>query len=417
MRGDPQNVDISDENINNFLDFTNAIYLLQFTGGEPFLALDKIEYLLDECKKRNIVILGVSFVTNGTIINDRVVHIVKAWGDYISHWLTEKERITIKDRVMVGVSTDEYHGNHIITQLRFQRCKDALSPYATVFEALGGNIPFAMGRAREIEYAIPNTDTIHKVCYKIGNKCNIDTCTESYLSKTFGKNQVIVCCGVTLDVNGNFPARPQYEWDCFSDNPFICNVKDIHNSADFLGAIDDFNEKYPDCKHVPTDEATQHKHAEIIKSHPYKNEALIRSLTPEAVAWLDKNYNLSDEQLAAINKIYSAYNNRGLTSDFFVRSAKSEIERSRIYEETPAILNITSEEFLTQMDNNPTIKRLKSAMNITAKQAQDKPKDHQRKKKANHAKFAYLFAVNEYIKNSEYTQKMKDFSKRIKGSQ
>ena len=55
MRGDAQNVDLSENAIDNLLNQTLAFGDILFTGGEPLMALDKIEYIIDGMIKRKIL--------------------------------------------------------------------------------------------------------------------------------------------------------------------------------------------------------------------------------------------------------------------------------------------------------------------------------------------------------------------------
>lgn len=47
MRGEAENTTITKEMIDNFFDNVDGILTLNFTGGEPLLALDEIEYAID----------------------------------------------------------------------------------------------------------------------------------------------------------------------------------------------------------------------------------------------------------------------------------------------------------------------------------------------------------------------------------
>ncbi len=75
VKGAAQNITITKSIINKVLDsvgFCKSIYL---TGGEPFLEIDIIEYLVDKIIEKNITVLSFSCVTNGTILNNRIVNL------------------------------------------------------------------------------------------------------------------------------------------------------------------------------------------------------------------------------------------------------------------------------------------------------------------------------------------------------
>lgn len=71
VRGDAQDVTITPEIIDKLLDQIDAVVSLDLTGGEPFLHPEMVEYLFDGIIKRDISILTVGTVTNGTVCDKR----------------------------------------------------------------------------------------------------------------------------------------------------------------------------------------------------------------------------------------------------------------------------------------------------------------------------------------------------------
>ena len=65
LRGKSQNKDISLDIIQKLFDYTEGINSLTITGGEPSIAIDKIDMLIDEITKRNTPLYNIYCVTNG----------------------------------------------------------------------------------------------------------------------------------------------------------------------------------------------------------------------------------------------------------------------------------------------------------------------------------------------------------------
>ena len=72
---------------------------IMFTGGEPALAIDLIEYTLETCKSLNIRVGNFWMATNGTVTSNRFFSVVREWLEYTC------------DGEMSGlrISLDKYH--------------------------------------------------------------------------------------------------------------------------------------------------------------------------------------------------------------------------------------------------------------------------------------------------------------------
>lgn len=84
-----QDYEISTETIDRLLDFSDKFEQLHFTGGEPTLALNKMEYFLEESKKRNIKIYSLNMTTNGTGFNVEFYNVLDRYKSYIKQCLEE----------------------------------------------------------------------------------------------------------------------------------------------------------------------------------------------------------------------------------------------------------------------------------------------------------------------------------------
>lgn len=74
------------------------IHTLHLTGGEVFLAYEKLKMLLEIAKEKNVSIKQCSFLTNGTIYDERIYSLLD---DFFG------------DNYEVGISDDYYHKDSI----------------------------------------------------------------------------------------------------------------------------------------------------------------------------------------------------------------------------------------------------------------------------------------------------------------
>ena len=77
FRGEQQNIDIDNSYIDELFRKTDIIHSLTITGGEPTLAIDKLEYIIDKLYEYKIPIFEFHLFTNALIFNDRIVSVLK----------------------------------------------------------------------------------------------------------------------------------------------------------------------------------------------------------------------------------------------------------------------------------------------------------------------------------------------------
>lgn len=115
MRGDSQDVNMSKEIIDSILDQCAGIFEVFFTGGEPTLSIDAMDYFLKEVQKRKIPLGKLGFVTNGISITDTLKDFLLRAYDYITTCRTSCEAFrtdaTIAKyyRIGIGISADAFH--------------------------------------------------------------------------------------------------------------------------------------------------------------------------------------------------------------------------------------------------------------------------------------------------------------------
>lgn len=97
IRGDAQKRRIKKDYINSVLGQlrTNGIGTITFSGGEPALAKDLINYTLDMCQYYNVDVLNFWMATNGTVTSPSFFNTIKNWLKYCSDNSISGLRISI----------------------------------------------------------------------------------------------------------------------------------------------------------------------------------------------------------------------------------------------------------------------------------------------------------------------------------
>lgn len=95
LRGEKEIVNMSTETLEHLFENVNQVNFLLLTGGEPFIAINQLEKLVELIKENKILIGETRIITNGTIMSDRLLKVLKA--------LSEITKLNIK------VSVDIFH--------------------------------------------------------------------------------------------------------------------------------------------------------------------------------------------------------------------------------------------------------------------------------------------------------------------
>lgn len=125
LRGDAQNLSMSTAVIDKILDSSAGIKEIFFTGGEPFLEPDLIEYVVDQVIERDFECFGMAVITNGTIMNDNAIRCIKALNKF-AEWSRKKYGDIAKCRI--SISNDHFHDQESSTV-----CMEFYKPYAGEF--------------------------------------------------------------------------------------------------------------------------------------------------------------------------------------------------------------------------------------------------------------------------------------------
>lgn len=207
LRGDAENVDLTDIDVDSMLDQTEAIGRLILTGGEPTMNLRAIQHLVNEIARRGIPLMRVQIITNGLIYEERLVALAKRFSEITrltqvhGYGNTEREPW----RVSIGISFDRYHKSPEICKKHYLRYKNALKGFAEVLQVRHGNAPRNEGRAAALADTIDYTLTEETYLLQQIELLSADhkPMCKFYDSYHLERpDQKIVCCGIYLNAYG-----------------------------------------------------------------------------------------------------------------------------------------------------------------------------------------------------------------------
>lgn len=303
LRGEAENITITKEMIDNYFDNIDGILKLNFTGGEPFLAIDEIEYTIDKIIKDKIRVASLAVITNGTILDKRVADIFNKYNKYLHEnmsYLFEDEKNT---RVKLLISNSEFHENKPEKAFKFYRTlldEDISVDYRIVESGVMDGLVNS-GRAiniPETEYRKTNVPTgQHRIFYiKDSMTSDIKRYKDATGNNIIAEDMVYPC--IQLNANGNVVlSRPCTFIEEDKEENIICNMKEKTNLTE---AIEKWNDihlltrreaylldefyKRPDVpkevvnsveEHVELLELTRKKAVEVLPYLDFRERALL----------------------------------------------------------------------------------------------------------------------------------------------
>lgn len=114
VRGEAQNIDISEEIIDKLFDQINDCSIIMLLGGEPLLVPEKITYIINKIMDEKIHIKHFSFITNGTLLNNETIKVLEALNDlneYCCQLYYHLFGENTLSYIGIGISKDVYHDN------------------------------------------------------------------------------------------------------------------------------------------------------------------------------------------------------------------------------------------------------------------------------------------------------------------
>lgn len=240
LRGETQNTTITKEIIDNYFDNIGSIETLNFTGGEPLLAIDEIEYTIDKIIKDKINVIGLAIITNGTILDKRLADIFNRYNKYLhenAEYLFEDEN---KPRIELLISNSEFHNNQPEKAVEFYKSlfdEGVSVGYRRIESGVMDGLVNS-GRAvniSESEYKKTDVPTgQHRIFYvQDGSPEDIKKYMEKTGNNVFGKEQIHPC--IQLNANGNVViSRPCTFVEEDKKENIICNMSTEVNLSEAI---------------------------------------------------------------------------------------------------------------------------------------------------------------------------------------
>lgn len=110
MRGDCTNKVISDEVIEGIIQSVDMIDNLYICGGEPTLAIDRLEKLTSRIIDDKKLVCQFSITINGTNYSDELIRLCKEISQYIDSF----QKIDKNNKKMINISYDVFHKQELI---------------------------------------------------------------------------------------------------------------------------------------------------------------------------------------------------------------------------------------------------------------------------------------------------------------
>lgn len=234
FRGEAENMVIDNKYIDCLFGQTDMIGGLFFTGGEPTLAVDKMEYILEKLHQYAIPLFQFEFVTNGFIYSEKLIDVIKKYSELVTlcrETIYGKETFPHYYNVIIGISFDQFHSNRKIVEENFIKYENALSGIAQVKKIGVGNLWRKEGRAKELKKGIKNLDMEQHLIKRIElvDKDHKPMCPQWKSYQLLTPDQIIVVCDMYLSAKGNLLTESlgMHEYSFVDDQQHIvCNVAD-----------------------------------------------------------------------------------------------------------------------------------------------------------------------------------------------
>lgn len=245
-RGEAQDLDMSKEAVDAFLNQTAAIRILEFTGGEPTLNTEIMEYWISEMRRRNIPLGGIIVFTNGVEFSEKVKQFYKNAYEYIDYCrknkqiFTETRTLARVRPILVQVSSDSFHGKDI--EKNFDAYKELLSAWDGCYTYHYAALPHAVGRAKNIASIASQQSTYSTIPVVDADSPSI-CCTEMETVNLLAYGDAYIPCTIVMDTYGKiFPKEEQLHEYEYSDNR-MSGIATLGNGEypNLLDAIKQFN--------------------------------------------------------------------------------------------------------------------------------------------------------------------------------
>lgn len=251
MRGEAQNIDMSYDTIDNILDQVCAIDKLQVTGGEPFIAKDKILYLYEQIMKRKIIVLETQIVTNGMMIDEDISEMFKRFNNYLKDWYESitNEKFSedfIKKHIQICISSDKYHDND--SENLFDKVDALLGKYCIVTLYNRGNQVKDIGRAKRLACgSLVSKTTLRRIAIFGKNyPCYCKTVNEELRQNQ--PDYYTIMCPVQITAKGIMTQFMESDFEEEDKDRYV--IVDFSKKEDILSGIERYNKDKQWCAYI-----------------------------------------------------------------------------------------------------------------------------------------------------------------------
>lgn len=335
MRGDAQDLDMSDEIIDAFFEQVAGIGTLFFTGGEPTLAVDKMNYVLDQIIARQIPLGSVAYITNGIVFSGEIAQFLRRASDYVSYSREKYElfkydcKIFFIPRIFIGLSLDNFHIQADRERVKAQY-QSILNPETSYVDFVNNSAPVKVGRGEGLKYGFSKEYAGYGIAQyrsRIGIECagNRLICDDSPRSKEMLKFcDAFVPCVIELSAIGKLAANGAFYGSYVADDSNTDNEICRYNEGvfpDLINAILEYNKGKKPCflttnipKAFTSDDILAEQNFKSINEYDTENVLWPQHFDP---IYADEIQNAADElsiSIAAFGKNYETYLERRIPS-------------------------------------------------------------------------------------------------------
>lgn len=217
FRGESEKNYMNPDLLNKIFKNTARINTLLLTGGEPLLAINQLRRLRDIIMTDRTNISDIIIVTNGTVLNDEIIKILKD--------------ISTRADLEIRISNDAFHNLELEKKNLINKKKkniEILSDYFNVNSDLPNEkvyIVDRVGRAANLTQAdldyINNIDK--RVKYVFGSDRRLEEYRKSYPLPILTEDDYVVDGSLNIDVYGNI--TPTYYSYTAEDNNRYSNIR------------------------------------------------------------------------------------------------------------------------------------------------------------------------------------------------
>lgn len=248
FRGDARKEDIKKEYIDALLEQTEIIGTLFFTGGEPTMKLDIMQYILDQLYARRIPLFEFGFITNGMKYDYKIVSLIKRYAELVKLCVETGtgKSVDITRHIVIGISIDKFHAHRSVAENNMKLYKKALKGYAQVVKVADGNLTIKEGRAESFKEGICNLNLEDALMKRVEilDADHKPLCPQYETYRLVKPEQVMICCDMYLSCYGKLLLQTlgTHRWEVV-DAATICDV----TTDDIYKSIIAYNETRLDC--------------------------------------------------------------------------------------------------------------------------------------------------------------------------